>query len=74
MALLPAVVTLRDSGVHVGSSNRGNIPAKVERMIYQQFCFGTVLRIPNVKPDDGHVRFGRGFDYSGLCSEIDGFE
>ena len=59
MALLPAVVTLRDSGVHVGSSNRGNIPAKVERMIYQQFCFGTVLRIPNVKPDDGHVRFGR---------------
>jgi len=74
MAPLPAVVTLRDSGVHVGGSNCGDIPTKVERMIYQQLCFGTILRIPNVKPDDGHVRFGRDFDYSGLCCEVHRFE
>ena len=34
MTPLPAVVTLRDSGVHVGGSDCGDIPAKVERMIY----------------------------------------
>jgi len=70
VALLLAVVTLRDSGVYVGGFNHGNIPAKVERMIYQQFCFETVLRIPNVKPDDGYVGFGKGFDYSGLCCKV----
>jgi len=71
---LPAVVTLRDSGVYVGGSNRGDIPAKVERMIYQQFCFGTILRIPNVKPDNGHVGFGRGFDYFGFHCEVHRFK
>jgi len=70
VAPFPAVVTLRDPRVHVGSSNCGDIPAKVEGMIYQQFCFGTVLRVPNVKPDNGHVGFGRSFDYSGLCYEV----
>jgi len=74
VAPFPAVVTLRDSRVHVGGSNRGNIPAKVKRMIYQQFYFGTILRIPNVKPDNGHVGFGRGFDYSGLRCEAHRFK
>jgi len=44
VALLPAVVILRDSGVHVGGPNSGNVPAKVEGMIYQQLCFGPILR------------------------------
>ena len=74
MAPLPAVVTLRDSRVHVGGSNRGDIPAKVERMIYQYFCFGTVLRVPNIKPDNSHVRFGKGFDYSWLHYEVHRFK
>ena len=62
MASLPAVMPLRDARVHVGGSNCGNIPAKVERIIYQQFCFGTILRVPNIKPDDGYVGFRRSLD------------
>ena len=74
MAPLPAVMPLRDARVHVGGSNRGDILAKVERMIYQQFCFGTILRIPNVKPDNGHVGFGRDFDDSRLRCEVHRFK
>ena len=74
MAPLPAVVALRDSRVHVGGSDGGNVPAKVEGMIYQQLCFGFILRIPDVKPDDGHVEFGRGLDDPGLCCEVHRFK
>ena len=34
VAPLPAVVALRDSGVYVSGPGGGNIPAKVEGMIY----------------------------------------
>ena len=34
MASLPAVMPLRDARVHVGGSDRGDIPVKVEGMIY----------------------------------------
>ena len=74
VAPLPVVMTLRDSRVHVGSPDGGNVPAKVERMIYQQLCFGSILRIPNVKPDDGHVGFGRSLDDPRLCCEIHRFK
>jgi len=74
VAPLPAVMTLRDARVHVGGSNHGNIPAKVERIIYQQFCFGTILRVPNIKLDNSHVGFGRGFDDFGLRCEIHRFK
>jgi len=61
-------------GVYVGGPDGGNVPAKVEEMIYQQLCFGSILRIPNVKLDDGHVRFGRSLDNLGLCCEIHRFK
>ena len=70
MAPLPAVVTLRDSRVHVGGPNSSDVPAKVERIIYQQLCFGSILRIPNVKPDDSYVRFERSLDDPRLCCKI----
>jgi len=34
VALLPAVVTLRDSGAHVGGHDGGNVPTKVEGIVY----------------------------------------
>jgi len=70
VAPLLAVVTLRDSRIHVGDPDGGDVPAKVKGMVYQQLCFGSILRIPNVKPDNSHVRFGRGLDDPGLCCEI----
>jgi len=66
VAPLPAVVTLRDSRVYVGDFDSGDVPAKVKGMIYQQLCFGSILRIPNIKPDNGYVRFGRSLNDPGL--------
>jgi len=74
VAPLPVVVILRDSGVHVGSPDGGNVPAKVEGMVYQQLCFASILRIPNVKPDNSHVRFGRSLDDPGLHCKIHRFK
>jgi len=34
VALLPAVVTLRDSRVHVGDPDGGDVPTKVKEMVY----------------------------------------
>jgi len=74
VAPLLAIVTLKDSRVYVSGPDYDDMPAKVERMIYQQLCFGTILRIPNVKPDDGYVGFGRSFNDPGLCCEVHRFE
>ena len=43
MTPFPAVVTLRDSGVHAGASEGGYIFAEVERVINEFFCLRTVL-------------------------------
>jgi len=74
VAPLPAVVTLRNPGVHVSGPDSGDVLAKVEGMIYQQLCFGSILRIPNVKPDDSHVGFRRSFDNPGLRCEVHRFK
>ena len=74
MALLLAVVILRDSRVHVGGPNGSNVSTKVEEMIYQQLCFGSILRIPNVKLDDSYVGFGRSLNDPRLHCEIHRFK
>ena len=74
MAPLPAVMTLRDSGVHVGGPDSSDILAKVEEIVYQQLCFGSILRIPNVKLDDSYVGFGRSLNDPGLCCKIHRFK
>ena len=74
MVPLPAVVILRNSRVHVGGPDSGDVPAKVKGMVYQQLCFGSILRILNVKPDNSHVRFGRDLDNPWLCYKIHRFK
>ena len=74
MASLLAVIILRDSRVHVGGPNGSNVSAKVEGMVYQQLCFGSILRIPNVKLDDSYIRFGRSLNDPGLCCKIHRFK
>jgi len=43
---LPVVIILRDLRVHISGPNSSDIPARIEGMIYQQLCFGSIFRIP----------------------------
>jgi len=39
--------------------------------VYDLFCIGTTLRVPNVNPDDKHVRFRGDLDDARSRSEDD---
>ena len=60
----PAVFTLCHSGVHISSSNCCNIPSNIEAMIDEALSSAITLDIPNIDPDDWHVRFRWYFDNS----------
>jgi len=43
-------------------------------VVNKKFCLGTALSVPNVKPDDGHIRLGGSFDNSGFGGQGDVFK
>jgi len=43
MAPFPAVVTLRNSGVHAGTSESGYVSAEIEEMVNKYFGLGAIL-------------------------------
>jgi len=57
-----AILILWDAWVHVYISDYGNVLFYIKASVDKQFCFCTILRIPNVYPDHGHVNFGKSFD------------
>jgi len=59
---LPAILALRDTGVHVSSTNSSYVFAYVEASVDQILSFGAILGVPYVDPNDSHVRFGGCFD------------
>ena len=65
----PAVVALGNAWVHGGASDRGDVPTKVEGPVYDGFGFGSVLRVPDVDPDDHHVQVFRSSDDSRVRRE-----
>ena len=70
MFLFSAVVTLENTWVHVCGPDSSNEFTKIEKIINQEFSFGTALRVLYVKPNNSYIRFGRFFD--GLATrEID---
>ena len=44
--------------------NCGDETSDVGPPIDEALCFSAALSIPDIDPYDGHVRFGRHFDYS----------
>ena len=64
VAPFPAILTLEDTWVHIGSSNGRNVPANIEASIDKHFGFDTTLNILYVYPDDEHVQFGWNLDNS----------
>jgi len=65
----PAILTLQDSRVHVFSSYCGDKASHVEVSVDYFSRIGTVLCVPYVDPDDGHIRFRRDLDNSGFGSK-----
>jgi len=57
MTPFPTIFALRNSQIHISSLNCSNEAFYIEVSVYDLFCVRTTLRVPNVDPDDRHVRF-----------------
>jgi len=57
MTPFPTILALRNSQIHISSLNCSNEASYIEASVYDLFCIGTALRVPNVDPDDRHVGF-----------------
>jgi len=62
MILLLAVLALRNVRIYVDFSNHSDMISYIEVSINKALCFHAILRIPNVDPNHGHVRFRRCLD------------
>ena len=56
MSPLPAILTLRDTRVHVGFSNSSNKLPYIKTPINKIFGLAPTLNIPNVDPNNQHIR------------------
>jgi len=57
VSLLPTVLILWDTQVHISTIYCSNEISHVEMLIDDSFGSRTILSIPDIDPDDGHVRF-----------------
>jgi len=71
MTPFPTILALRNSQIHISSPNCSNEASYIEASVYDLFCVGTALRVPNVNPDNRHVRFIEDLDDVRSRSEDD---
>jgi len=71
MFLLPTILTLEYSWVHVCPSNRNNVPFNIEASIDKVLSLAPTLNIPNVYPNNEHIWLGENFDDSWFGSKND---
>ena len=74
MTLFLTVVALGYTRIYVSRSYNSNMFSKIKEIINKQFCFGTALSVPDIKPDNSYVRLWGDFDDSGFSSQGDIFE
>ena len=43
--------------IHVGTIDSNNVASNIETSINQHFNFSTTLEVPDIYPDDSHIRF-----------------
>jgi len=55
MFSLSAVLALRNIWVHVGTPDSNNIASYIKTSVNEIFSLTTILNIPYVNPDNGHV-------------------
>jgi len=53
---LPAVLTLRNSWIYIGSLNCHDKPPYIKAPVYKTLSLTATLNIPNVNPNDQHIR------------------
>jgi len=56
---LLTIFALRNTRVHVGSSDSSDIIIYIETSVNETFSFCTILRIPNINPNNSYIRFRR---------------
>ena len=69
MTLFPTVLTLQNFRVHVHTTDSSNESSDIEILVDDCLGLCTILQIPDVDPNDSHVRFGRCFDNMRLRSQ-----
>ena len=66
---LPAILTFGYPWVYVHLSNCSNVPSNIKASIDKVLSLAPTLNIPNVYPDNGHIRLGRNLDDSWFGSK-----
>ena len=64
VALFPTVLTLWNSGVHICTIDSSDVTTNIELSVDDCLSFGSILWIPDIDPNNSHIRFGRCFDYT----------
>jgi len=68
---LPAILTLGNSQIHICTSNCGDVIAHIEAPVNEKFSIFPTLNIPDVYPNNGHIRLRRDFNNSRFRREGD---
>jgi len=55
VTLFPAIFALRNSRVHVSTSDNSNIFTNIDALVDEAFGPATTLNIPNVYPNDKYI-------------------
>ena len=57
MFLLPTILTLENSKIHICISDSYNIAPDIKRPVDKIFNIKPTLSIPYINPDDSHIKF-----------------
>ena len=69
MSPLLVIFTLGDAQVYIHSSDSGNMSSYIKTSVNRHFTILSTLSIPNIDPNNCHVRPGRSLDNSQFCCE-----
>jgi len=64
VAPFPAILALENSRIHVGASHHGDVVPYIKASVDKKLGIMATLYVPNVNPNDGHVRLWGDFDNS----------
>jgi len=66
MTLFPAIFTLQDFWIHVGSLYHGNEASYIEVSVDDFLSIESTLSVPYINPNNSYIGLGRDFDNSRL--------
>jgi len=64
-----AIFILGNFRAHISAMNDGNMTSYIEIVVNKCFYRHTALRIPDINPNNSHIRFGWCFDDSQFGSQ-----